>query len=95
MTIKIIQNLIISLLLIFYFIITIRYFFILKKNILFTGKIKTFHLVMIWLIPFIWIFLLKSLTKSTLGSHEIKNKANSNPFSDNNNDAIKSSDMGF
>jgi hypothetical protein len=50
---------------------------------------------MIWLIPFIWIFILKSLTKFTPGSYEIKNKGNYKPFSDNDNDALKASDAGF
>ena len=81
--------------LIFYLTITIRYFFDFRKNIIFTGKIKAFHLVMIWLVPFVWIFMLKSLTKSNPGSYEIKNKDSSKPFSDNNRDVIKASDMGF
>jgi len=50
---------------------------------------------MIWLVPFIWILILKSLTPSTPGSYEIKDKGNSKPFSDNDNDAIKAADMGF
>lgn len=51
---------------------------------------------MIWLIPFIWIFILKSLLKNTPGSYEIKNKNHSSkPFSDNDSDAIKASNMGF
>lgn len=91
----IIRDLIISVTIIFYFIFTIRYFFVLRKNIVFTGKIKTFHLIMIWLVPFIWILILKSLTPSTPGSYEIKDKGNSKPFSDNDNDAIKAADMGF
>jgi hypothetical protein len=48
---------------------------------------------MIWLIPFIWILILKSLTKSTPGSYEVKNKIEPKPFSDN--DAVKASNMGF
>ena len=50
---------------------------------------------MIWLIPFIWIFLLKNLLKPTPGSYDIENKENPKPFSDNDNDARKASQMGF
>lgn len=79
----------------FYFVFTIRYFFVFRKNVFFIGKLKTFHFIMIWLIPFIWIFILKSLTKRTPGSYEIKSKDASKPFSDNDSDAIKASNMGF
>lgn len=89
----ILRNFIISATIIFYLIITIRYSLVLRKNVIFTGKIKLFHLIMIWLIPFIWIFLLKNLTKSAPGSFEIKNKDASKPFSDNDNDAITASNM--
>jgi len=91
----IIRDLIIPLALIFYFIITIRYFLAFRKNVIFTGKIKAFHLVMIWLIPFIWILILKSLTTSNPGSFEIKKKDTSKAFSDNDNDAVTTSNMGF
>jgi len=67
----------------------------LKRTSLFAGNIKTFHLVMIWLIPFIWVFILKNLTKSAPGSYEVKNKNSSKPFSDNDSDAINASNMGF
>jgi len=92
---SIVRDLIISAAIIFYLIFTIRYFFVFRKNVVFTGKIKAFHLIMIWLVPFIWILILKSLTQSTPGSYEVKNKGNSKPFSDNDKDAIKSADMGF
>ena len=91
----IIMNLIIFGIIIFYFIFTIRYFFVFKKSIIFTGKIKVFHLVMIWLIPFFWILILKSLTKSTPGSYQTENKEEGIPFSDNNDDARKASQIGF
>jgi hypothetical protein len=60
-----IRYLVISAVLVFYFIFTIRYLFVFKKNIIFTGKIKLVHLILIWLIPFIWVFILKGLTKAT------------------------------
>ena len=91
----IIWDLIICGIIIFYLIFTIRYFIVLRKNVIFVGKIKVFHLIMIWLIPFIWILILKSLTKSTPGSYEIENKAEPKPFSDNDTDAMKASNMGF
>jgi hypothetical protein len=93
--VQIIKDLLILVLLVFYLIVTIRYFFVFKKSILFTGRIKIFHLVMIWLIPFIWIFILKSLTKPTPGSYELKKTSPPKPFSDNNDDAIHASNMGF
>jgi hypothetical protein len=89
------STILISALLIFYFIFTIRYFFVFKKNIIITGKIKLVHLVLIWLIPFLWILLLKALTKATPGSFEIENKESQIPFSDNDRDANSASTMGF
>ncbi len=92
---SILRTILICIIGIIYFIITFRYFVVFRKNVIFSGKIKAFHLIMIWLIPFIWIFLLKSLTKSTPGSYEMKNKTTYKPFSDNDNDALKASDTGF
>lgn len=77
----IIQSLIISGVVIFYFIFTLRYFIGFRKNTIFTGAIKTFHLIMMWIVPFIWILLLKALTKSTSGSYEIEKKEDPEPFS--------------
>ncbi len=74
---------------------TFRYFFAFRKNVIFTGKIKIFHLIMIWVIPFIWIFILKSLTKFGPASYEIENKTSYKPFSDNDTDAINASNMEF
>jgi hypothetical protein len=65
-----------------YLIYTVRYSVVFEKNVLFKGHLKTFHFIMIWLIPFVWIFILKILTKSTPGSHEIENKKDSDPFFD-------------
>jgi hypothetical protein len=92
---QIIWFLLIFTLLIIYIIYTIRYFLVVRKSLFFSGKIKVLHLVLIWLIPFIWIFILKNLTKSTPGSYEGKNKDNYKPFSDNDNDANRASNMGF
>ena len=65
-----------------YLIFTIRYFRVLKKNIVFSNGARVFHLIMIWLVPFIWALLLKALTKSTPGSYEVEEKEESQPFSE-------------
>ena len=79
----------------FYFVITFHYSLFFRKNVNFTGKIRGLHLVLIWLIPFIWIFILKNFTKTRPGSYEVENKEAPIPFSDNDNDANKASNMGF
>lgn len=78
---EIIQVFIVSGVIIFYLIFTTRYFVTLKKNIIFTGGIKKFHLIMIWIVPFVWILILKALTRTTPGSHEIEQKEDPKPFS--------------
>jgi hypothetical protein len=77
----IIRTIILSAFGISYFIFTLSYFRHLQKNILFTKNLRLFHSVMIWLVPFVWIFLLKGLTGSAAGSHEIENKNDPEPFS--------------
>ena len=72
-------------LILFYLIYTIRYSLVFKKNTIFSGRLKAFHFCMIWLIPFIWILLLKGFTKSTPGSHELEKKKDSDPFFDTYN----------
>jgi hypothetical protein len=64
-----------------YLIFTIRFSRSLKKNIVFSKRIRLFHLIMIWLIPFVWALLLKALTKSAPGSHEVEEKEDPQPFS--------------
>ncbi|MES2848246.1 MAG: hypothetical protein V4685_04280 [Bacteroidota bacterium] len=78
---EIIQVFILSVIAIFYLIFTARYFFKLKTNIVFSGAVKTFHLIMIWIVPFLWILILKALTKTTPGSYEIEKKEEPKPFS--------------
>jgi len=90
-----IKDIIIGGVLVLYFVFTIRYFLQLRRNSFFSGQVKTFHLLMIWLIPFVWILLLKSLTTTTPGSHEVRNRQTSKPYSDNDDDAFKASNMGF
>lgn len=65
-----------------YLVFTIRYSFVLAKSPLFTGGLKTFHLIMIWIIPFFWILLLQAISKTTPGSHEIEDKKSQAPYSD-------------
>lgn len=65
-----------------YLTYTYKYIKVLKANALFTPKIKRTHLFMIWIIPFLWILLLKALAKSTPGSHEVDKKQDSEPFFD-------------
>jgi hypothetical protein len=93
--VQIVKELIIIVAIITYFIITLRYSFVLRKSVVLTGKIKTLHLVLIWLIPFVWIFILKTLIKRTPGSYEVEKKETPIPFSDNDDDASKASMMGF
>jgi hypothetical protein len=88
-------NLIIFVIIILYLIYTFRFFLVFRKSVIFTGKIKTSHVVLIWMIPFIWIFILRTLTKPIPGSYEEKGKESTPPFSDVYTDANKASGMGF
>jgi hypothetical protein len=64
-----------------YLVFTIRYFRELKKNIAFSKGVRVFHLIMIWLVPFVWALLLKGLTKTAPGSYEVEVKEDPQPFS--------------
>jgi hypothetical protein len=77
----IIRAIILTIFAIAYLIFTIRYYGKLKKNVVFSKKVRRFHQVMIWFVPFIWALLLTGLTKSTPGSHEVENKEDPQPFS--------------
>jgi len=77
----IIQVIIVLITFIGYLIFTARYFVSLQGNIVFSKRMKLVHSILIWLIPFVWIFLLKGLTKRTPGSHEIEQKEEPQPFS--------------
>jgi hypothetical protein len=67
---------------IFYFIYTLVFHWRLSKTSVFTGGRKTFHMLMIWLIPFIWILLLKAFFKPVPGSHQIPNRREPEAFTD-------------
>ena len=69
-------------LILFNLIYTISYSIEFKKNIVFTGQLKKFHFIMIWVVPFLWIFLLKSLMKPTPGSHKFKVKKDPDSFTE-------------
>jgi hypothetical protein len=68
--------LLLTALVIFYLVYSFRFSRTFVKSIYFTGAIKTFHLFMIWLVPFLWIFILKSVTKPTAGSNKFEDKSN-------------------
>ncbi|NTW33623.1 MAG: hypothetical protein HGB12_13545 [Bacteroidetes bacterium] len=53
------------------------------KEKYYTGWTKALHFVFIWLIPFIWILLLKSLLKPLPGSGSFDNKKDTDGFKDN------------
>jgi hypothetical protein len=89
-----IETFLILVIILFYLVFTIRYFGKLQRSIIFTGRVKYFHLIMVWLVPFAWILLLKTLTKSTPGSYEVDSKVTPKPFSDNNDDAKTGAMMG-
>jgi len=57
-----------------YLLYTLRYTLGFKHNKIYEGRIRVFHLIMFWLVPFVWIWLIKELSKPTKGSHEIENK---------------------
>lgn len=40
----------------------------------FTDKQKLTHEILIWVIPFFWIIIVKTIMKPTPGSHEIRKK---------------------
>jgi hypothetical protein len=67
---------------IFYLAYTIRYSIAFNKSILFSKKLKVLHIFLFFLIPFIWIILLKELSKSTPGSYEFPNKSDMQPNTD-------------
>ncbi|MDB5200800.1 MAG: hypothetical protein JWQ27_209 [Ferruginibacter sp.] len=68
-------------LLVAYAVFTIRYNRVLRKNEIFSKGLRIFHQIMIWLVPFVWALLLKGLSKSAPGSHEVDNKVDPQPFS--------------
>ncbi len=75
----IIRLVLLLLLLAVHIVYTLGFALSFKKSILFTKRLKTFHLIMIWLVPFVWIFLLKSFIKDNPGSWQIEKKSDPEP----------------
>jgi len=67
-----------------------------KTNAHYSKRQKVFHLIFIWLVPFLWIFILKSLNKPTPGSHHYSAKRRENPLDQVDGDApFHESGIGF
>jgi hypothetical protein len=64
-----------------YFYYTLNYALKFRNNLVFKGGIYVFHQIMFWLIPFMWIWLIKNMLTSPKGSHEIEKKSEPIPFS--------------
>lgn len=78
---ELIKYVLIVLPVLFYFIYSIRYSFVLSKNIFLTRR-QTINLILIWIIPFIWVLFLKTFFEPTPGSHQIKRKKDSDSFAE-------------
>ncbi len=74
--------------LIYYFIYSLKYSIIFKKNSFYIGRRKVFHYIMIWLFPFVWISILKSILKPTPGSYSYHDKKNPEKMEDNTTDWV-------
>jgi hypothetical protein len=48
-----------------------------REDVFYSGKIKLIHLVLIWLIPFVYAILLSSLRQKTKGSFDPDKKPKS------------------
>lgn len=73
---------ILSILSVLYLFFSIRYTIVLSKSKIFTGRIRKFHFIMIWLVPFVWGWFLENLEKTSPGSHEVETKEDAKTFSD-------------
>ena len=58
----------------FYLYYTISYTLKFRKSKIYKGRIRVFHYIMFWLVPFVWVWFIKNLSKSAKGSNEIENK---------------------
>jgi len=65
---------ILAILVAYYLAYTFNYAKYFHKNSFFTGWPKVFHSIMIWLIPFLWIKILKALLRPIPGSHAFKKR---------------------
>lgn len=73
-TVQIIKYTLLAAIVLFYLVYTLRYAITFKKNIIFTGRRKIFHSILIWIFPFVWIWILKFFLKPTPGSSEFLDK---------------------
>ncbi|KYP14139.1 MAG: hypothetical protein A1D16_20010 [Flavihumibacter sp. CACIAM 22H1] len=48
----------------------------------FSKRLRYLHPVLVWLIPFVWIIILRILTRPTPGSYEIDKSKDEKPFFD-------------
>jgi len=81
-TANIIKYSILFILVVLYVIYTIRYMRKLRTNILFSKRLKLFHGIMIWVVPYLWIFLIENFTKTTPGSYKFEKKQEDSPYQD-------------
>jgi hypothetical protein len=64
-----------------YFVYTFLFAIKFRKAVtIYSPKQKQLHSILIWLIPFIWVILLKSLTKPAPGSHHYPKKKGDDGF---------------
>lgn len=67
-----------------YFIYTLLYAIKFNRSDIYYSKgRRIFHNIMIWVIPFLWISLLKSIEKPVPGSYEFEEKKDPDGFSNN------------
>lgn len=65
-----------------YIVTSLRYTLWFRRHRHIFKSARKIHFVLIWLIPFIWGGILKMLSKTTPGSHEVQKKKDSAPFFD-------------
>ena len=57
-----------------YLVFTVRYLIQFNRIKYFSGWLKGFHILMMWMVPFLWIILLKGLFQPTPASCEYPDK---------------------
>jgi hypothetical protein len=76
-----IKEILLILLAAIYIVYTVKFCIEFNKTIIYKGAIKKLHFVLFWFIPFVWIFIIKNISKSTPGSHQVEKKEEPIPFS--------------
>ena len=56
-----------------------------RTSLIYGPRFKKVHFVFLWLVPFVWVFLLKAFAQDTPGSWEIDEKSDREPWSGLNN----------